>query len=82
MLGSDDLLLPGGIETRLDYLQAHPGHLAVFAERRDIPLVVECWNEYTHERNHHFVHGAGLPARKCPSFAPSAFGKSCRHCFG
>lgn len=32
LLASDDCLLPGGIEARIDYLRRHPQHLAVFAD--------------------------------------------------
>lgn len=32
ILASDDFLLPGGIQARVDYLQEHPDKLAVFAD--------------------------------------------------
>src|SRR5262245_33194019 len=35
-LGSDDLLLPGGIAARLRYLESHPRKQAVFADARVI----------------------------------------------
>lgn len=45
MLASDDFLLPGGIEARLQYLQAHPDKLAVFGDC----IVVDDGNSKTHD---------------------------------
>lgn len=56
LLASDDFLLPGGISSRVDYLQTHPDKLAVFSDC----IVVDETGKTTHDSGISDLHGGRL----------------------
>lgn len=56
LLASDDYLLPGGIASRVEYLQSHPEKLAVFSDC----IVVDDAGKTTHDSGIRDLHGGRL----------------------